>query len=324
MSGEQPMKELLQGGLDALKDYKNLHLSLVGEEQRIQDVLKEVTYPSDRISIVHASDVIEMNDHPVRACKQKPESSLMVGCRALKQGVFDSFFTPGNTGATITAASLYVGRINGVKRPAAGSSYPSLEGHIYILDIGANIDSNARHLRQFAIMGHNYCKYVLKQPNPRIGLLNIGTEESKGNTLTTKAFKLLEKLPYQFCGNVEPADIYNHKVDVVICDGFTGNIFLKTGASTIKAVLQILKKEIKKNLLATIGAFLTRPVFNGLRANLSPNNYGGACLVGVQKPVFIGHGNSDRKAVYSAIRLCLRTLEHNLIQRIEEDIAKWG
>ncbi len=325
MSGDMPPYELIKGCLSACKQYKNLHTFLVGDRFVIKENLETFSYDKNRITLIHAEEVISMDEHPSKACRAKKNASVMVGCRGLKNGLYDSFFSPGNTGATLAAALLIVGRIDGVKRPAIMSPLPRKDGSFsYLLDAGANVDCHPRYLKQFAVMGYNYVKYILGNVSPKIGLLSVGEESTKGNELTFKVYKMLEKLPYDFIGNIEPAHCLTNKVDVIVADGFVGNILLKSLETGVKAITSTIRKEVYTSFKYKLGGYLLKEVFKSIKKNTDAESFGGANLIGVKKPIYIGHGSSGAKAVFSALENCMKAIDHKIITHIEQDIEKWG
>ena len=325
MSGDMPPHELIKGCLSASKQYKNLHVFLVGDRFVIKENLERVSYDKDRVTVIHAKEVISMDEHPSKACRAKKDASVMVGCRGLKNGLYDSFFSPGNTGATLAAALLIVGRIDGVKRPAIMTPLPRQDGSFsFLLDAGANVDCHPRYLKQFAVMGYNYVKYVLGHDSPKIGLLSVGEESTKGNELTFKAYKILEKLPYNFIGNVEPADCLTNKVDVIVADGFVGNILLKSLETGVKALKSMIRKEVYTSFKYKVGAYFLKGMFESIKKSTDAESFGGANLIGVKKTIYIGHGSSGARAVFSALEICMKSIDFKIITHIEQDIEKWG
>lgn len=323
MSGERPPAVLIKGCVQAVKTFP-ISVVITGEETLIQNELKKHKYPEERILILPSHDVIGMDDVPSKAFRQKKDASLMVGCRALKGEMIDAFITPGNTGAALAAALFVIGRIKGVKRPALAISIPTRKGYALMLDGGANSDCNARYLRQFALMGSVYYKNMHTLSAPSVGLLNVGEEDKKGSELAQQAYKELQKLPINFIGNIEPNQIFSHKADVIICDGFVGNLVLKNIEGTAKYLVDIIKSEIMQGVLTRVGAFLMSPVFRRLKQELNPARFGAAPLLGVSKPFFIGHGNSSDASIFGAIRTAVKVLDNDFISNITEDIDRWG
>lgn len=323
MSGDRSPAELIQGCVEASKINSSVIVA-VGDEAMIQKELEKFQYDEEKILVLPSTEVITMEDHPASACRTKKDSSVMVGCRALFEGIIDAFWSPGNTGATLTASLLVVGRIKGVKRPAITIPVPTNKGWVLLLDAGANMDCHPLYLRQFAILGAVYCRLMMGVENPKVGLLNVGEEETKGNELALQAFEEIKKLPYAFAGNIEPTVIFSHAADVIVSDGFAGNVFLKTVEGTAKHVLKIIKEEISNNLISKFGALLMQEVFGKLRSQLDAASHGGAPLLGIAKPVYIGHGSSDAETVVSAVKKMHMGMEVRFTERMAEDIARYG
>ena len=325
MSGERPPDELIKGCLRALDLYK-AELYLVGNKTLIERHTRHVNKnKKKRLHTIHAESIIGMDETPSKACRKKKDASVVVGCEHLKQGTYDSFFSPGNTGATLTAALLNVGRIKGVKRPAITTPIPNAKGkYSYILDMGANTDCTWRYLKQFAIMGNVFYKNFYHCPAPTVGLLNIGTEEGKGNELTLRTHRELSKIPFNFIGNVEPEDVFEGNCDVTVCDGFVGNIFLKSAEACTKQFSRIVKSGIQQQFKAKMGAFLMRDIFKTLKSKLDSNSYGAAPLLGVNKPVFIGHGSTNSEGIANVIKTCIDAIDAKIIQQTEKEIIHYS
>jgi len=263
-----------------------------------------------------------MEDSPAEAIRQKRNSSLIKGIKALKEGLAEAFVSPGNTGAVMAAATLHLGRLPGIDRPGIGVALPTLaSGRFLLIDVGANVDPAPQHLKQFAIMGQVYMHEVLGVAQPKVGLLNIGAEPGKGNELARKAYQLLEDLD-GFVGNVESDQILKGGVDVVVCDGFVGNILLKGLEGAAITLFKLMKNSLKKDFRARLGGLLLEPALRRLAADLDPKQYGGAPLLGVKGVVIIAHGRSDAEAITNAIRVARTAVENRLPRRIEQGIAK--
>ena len=320
MSGDRSPKEIILGAIEALKKY-SFHLHLVGDANEIKRSLDGHPFPVKRLHFLPSTEVIQMDESPVEACRQKKDSSLMVGLDNLDKGLIDAFISPGNTGATLAGALRTVGRLKGVKRPAIAVSLPTKKGQVVLLDGGANMDCQVRYLRQFAVMGVTYFHYLFKTENPRLAVLNIGEEESKGNELTIKTFRELKRLPYQFVGNMEPADLIEGRCDVVVCDGFVGNVLLKSYESIAKFFLHLLKNVSREKWSYAIGVSLLQRRFKNMRDKW---NVGAAPLLGVAKPVFISHGNSDSASIQSAVKTALDYMQQDINHHLETEIREWG
>lgn len=326
MGGDFAPEEIILGAFEAAKEYK-CEIVLVGDETKIIPVLERCAdWEKIGLRIHHASQIIEMTEHPGAAIRKKKDASVVVATRLVKQGDCDVVISAGSTGAAVAAALFGLGRIKGIERPAIPTPLPNLTGTTVLLDSGANVDSKPRNLVQNAIMGSIYAEYVLGIKKPRVGLLNIGEEETKGNEQILNTFPLLKKLEtIRFIGNVEGRDIPKGTVDVVVCDGFVGNIVLKTVEGFASAIMQLLKAAIhNEGLLAKLASLLLLPAFKGLREKLDYDNIGGAPLLGVDGGFIICHGSSKAKAIKNAIRVAKEFSENRVVEHIRENIAKEG
>jgi glycerol-3-phosphate acyltransferase PlsX len=317
-------KELVLGAVMAVKEY-NCDVVLVGDEPTIVKLLKEYGADKDpRLTVRHASEVIDMHEHPGIAVKTKKDASIVVATDLLRNKECDALVSSGSTGAAVAAALFHLGRIRGVGRPTIATPIPSLTGTTVLLDSGAKVDAKPEHMLQNAIMGSVFAELMLNIKNPRVGLLNIGEEEIKGNEQTLATYPLLkeEKL-INFIGNVEGRDINKGTVDVVVCDGFVGNVVLKTAEGLATAILTMVKEAIMNGgLMAKFGGLLIKPALRGLKKRLSSDAYGGALLLGVRAPFFICHGSSKANAIKNAIGVAVDGVERNICSRIAEDIAR--
>jgi glycerol-3-phosphate acyltransferase PlsX len=319
MGGDYAPQVTIHGAVWAARDF-GLQIQLVGKPDVIQAELKKHDITGLSISLVPASEVIEMDDHnPANSVKSKRDSSMVVGMQLLKRGETQAFVTMGNTGAALAAALLHLGRISGIKRPAVSTVYPcrSERGFCFLLDVGANADCKPEYLYQFALMGSIYTERVLAVPNPRVAIVSNGEEEGKGNTLVQDTLPLLRSGPFNFVGNVEGKDIPAGLADVVVTDGFTGNVVLKVSEGVAKMLLEAIKSEIKARPLAMAGAALAKPAFNAVGKLMDYREFGGAALLGVDGVVIIGHGRSDAYAVRNAIRLARQAVESDMIGAIK-------
>ena len=313
----------VQGAVLAAEQTENT-IILVGDENLIKSELSSHSYPKGKIEVIHAPDVITMDDKPSVAAKQKPESSIHVGLNLVRDGSADAFVTAGNTGAAYAIAMLYaIKRIPGVKRPALTAIFPIHNNPVMFLDVGANADSKSEWLSQFAVMGNVYSKNVLKVAEPRIGLLSNGEEEGKGNQLIAETHNLLENHSHlNFIGNIEPEDILNGATDVVITDGFTGNILIKTFEATVRYVSNSIRDELARTPVSIIGGLLSRGAFRRVRNQVDSFEVGGAPLLGVNGVVIIAHGRSDPRAIKNAIVQAQRAVTGNAVAIIAERIAE--
>ena len=297
--------------------YRN-EIILVGNKEIIEEeCTKHRHWQDSRIHIVNANESIEMNESPTEALKQKKNASMLVGIELHKNGEADAFLSAGNTGAQMAASLLYLGRINGVNRPAIGSFIPSERGMVFLIDVGANADCKPVNLLQFGIMAGIYVDHIYDNTNLSIGLLSIGEEEKKGNELTQAAYQLMKRDLRGFYGNVEGRDILKGKVDIVVCDGFVGNIILKFTESVIGVLSKSFKRNLGSNLFINLGALLVKPAFSELRRNYDYQEYGGVPLLGVNGISIICHGSSSAKAIKNAISVA----ERMSLKKVNEHIA---
>jgi glycerol-3-phosphate acyltransferase PlsX len=298
---------------------------LVGDEARIQSALDEQDAHGLPLRVVHASQIIEMTDKPAQAAKFKTDSSMHVGLRLVETGEADGFVSAGNTGGVLAVAILHtLGRIQGVKRPALAVIIPTAFGRVVAVDIGANTDCRPEYLVQFAIMGRVFAECILNMENPRVGLLSTGEEEGKGNHLVKEASALLAGLDLNFVGNVEPKDVLGDKTDVVVQDGFTGNIMMKSFEALAGMLNNILRQEITADPLTALGGALARPAFGRAARRVDPFEIGGAALLGVNGVVVTAHGRSNAVAIKNAIRQARRAVQGGMIQAICEGIGGEG
>lgn len=310
------------GGVLAARELKDTIL-LVGDAGLIKTELSKHDTRSLKLEIVPASQVVTMTDKPSSVGKSKPESSMHVGMNLVKDGLADAFVTMGNTGAAHAIATLYtLRRIPGVKRPALSGIYPVGNGYIILLDLGANADSKPEWLAQFAVMGKIYAQNALGLVEPRIALLSNGEEEGKGNQLIRDASALILRLSLNFIGNVEPKEIMQGKVDVIVSDGFVGNIFVKTFEASASYISHLIRDEVKQNVFSTLGALLARPAFQRVRKRTDTFEVGGAPLLGVNGVLIIGHGRSNAVAVKNAVRQASLAVKGQIIDSIRDGIQQ--
>ena len=294
---------------------------LVGREQDIAAARQQVQLSDSRVEVVHASEVLTMEDKPLEGIRRKKDSSLVRAIELVRNEQADAIISPGNTGALV-AGSMKLGRLDGVERPAIACRFPSRNQDFILLDAGANATAEPSHLAQFAVMGSVYAHEILGLERPRVGVLSNGTEESKGNDLTRETAKLCAKLDLNFIGYVEGFDLFNDGVDVVVCDGFIGNIVLKTAESLSRAIGHMLKSEISVSPLRQFGALLAKGAFNGLKRRVDPEVYGGAALLGLNGVVIKAHGSSRERAIASAVRVAAQEIKHNLNHTLIAQIAR--
>ncbi len=302
-------------------DQLQTEIILVGQQQRLQPLIDQ--YPgNDRVQLVHAPEVLEMTDKPARNARRKADNSMAVGMDLVKSGQADAFVTAGNTGGAMANGLFRLGRIRGVKRPALTTVLPTQTGSAVAVDIGANADCKPLFLLQFGIMGSIYAEKVLGVKHPRVGLLSNGEEEGKGNSLVKETFPLFKRSTLNFAGNVEPKEFFGGEVDVVVFDGFTGNILIKTSEAISKLLLDILKQELTSSLRTKLGAGLAMPAFREVRNRLDPRNVGAAPLLGINGLVFVGHGRSDATALVNALKLAKQSVDAELLPHLKQAIQE--
>ena len=326
MGGDYAPEEVVLGAIEAVKAYK-YDVVLVGDEKKIRKVMAEHgSEESERLTIVHAAEVIEMDEHPAQAIRKKKDASIVVATRLVKASMAGPFVARGSPGPAVTAALLGLGRIKGIERPCIATPIPSKKGVSVLLDSGANSDSKPKHLVQAAIMGTHYAKYIFNIESPKIGLLNIGAEASKGNELSQTTYPMLEATKtISFYGNIEGRDITEGIVDVVVCDGFVGNVILKFGEGIALFIMQLVKDSIRKGgILAKLGAMAVMPAFKHLKKRLDFTEYGGAPLLGVDGSFIICHGSSKAKTIRHAVRVAGELVEEDVVGHIRSSIEEEG
>lgn len=322
MGGDLAPQMNVDGALEAAKEWSDIEIVLVGDEARIQACLAGRTLPNN-VVIRHAADKIEADDEPVRAVRRKKEASMVVAGRMVKEGAAEAMISAGNTGALMTTALLVVGRIDGIERPGLAPMIPTTDGRgVLALDLGANMDASPEHLVQYAIMGSLFRQKVDGIQKPRVGLLNVGTEAMKGNELTKAAFPLLEQAPIHFVGNVEARDVLDGNCDVLVCDGFVGNILLKTLEGTAGTIFSVLRQEFTKNIFTKLAAAVLKPGLKRFRKKLDYKETGGAPLLGIAGVVIKSHGSSDARAIKNGVRQARIALQGNLIASISSEINR--
>jgi glycerol-3-phosphate acyltransferase PlsX len=298
---------------------------LVGDRARIEAELArhpEAARLDGRIAIVHAEEVVGMDEPAITPIRKKRRSSIRICAETVKDRRAEAMVTAGNTGAAMIAAKMVIGTLPGVNRPALAAVFPNPHGHTVVLDVGANVDSKPEHLREFAVMGHFYAQEVIHTPSPRIGLLSIGEEEGKGTDLTREVFRVLKTTGLNFVGNVEGRDVFNGSVDVIVCDGFVGNVLLKSAESLAELMGRMLREELSRGLRSKLGYLLSRPGFDRFRQRVDYAEYGAAPLLGISGGCFIGHGRSNPQAIHSAIRRAVEFANAKLDRKIGEKLAE--
>ncbi len=319
MGGDSGPEVVVRGAIAAAAEMGDeVELLLVGDEPTIWQALSRERPPALPLYVVHAREQVEMGEKAHSVVRGKPNSSIAVCASLVRSGRAEALVSSGNTGAVVATSLLSLGRMRGIKRPAIASLVPTAEGLCVVLDVGANAECKPIHLYQFAVMGRMYAQLLLNVPNPRVGLLNIGEEPSKGNALTQAAYQLLDasREDLGFIGNVEGRDIFGGTAHVVVCDGFTGNVVLKMAESIASEGSRMIRQELRRSLLAQIGAYLMRPAFRGLKRRLNYEEYGGALLLGTRGVCVIGHGRSSARAIRMAIDVAARSIRGNLEEAI--------
>jgi glycerol-3-phosphate acyltransferase PlsX len=323
MGGDHGCGVVIAGAKLALEANQKISaLYLVGDQAAIHKSLPPGGFRDHRVKVIHAREVVKMEDKPTDALRKKKDSSMARAAELVSEGKADAMVSLGNTGALFAAATFKVGRIEGVDRGCIATVIPRQGNEFVLLDAGANVECKPFHLAQFAVMGSIYSREVLGRKNPRVGVLSIGTEDSKGNELTLAAFKLCKTLDLNFIGNVEGHDLFKDHVDVVVCDGFIGNIVLKTSESLAVAMFSMLKRELMHTAQRQLGAFLAKGAFHSIRRRMDPEVYGGAPMLGFNGLVFKAHGSARERAIASAVRVTSDAIQHRVNEIIAREIAQ--
>ncbi|MEA2569431.1 MAG: phosphate acyltransferase [Acidobacteriota bacterium] len=322
MGGDHAPREIVKGALLAAAEHPG-EILLVGKEEvlRAELVALEASLPSN-VTIVDAREVVEMDDTAVAPLRRKRNSSIRICANLVAEGRADAFVSAGNTGAAWTSARVVMGMIEGVERPALAAILPNQKGHTLLLDVGANVDSKPNNLREFAVMGHFYAQMVFGIAEPRVGLLSIGEEEGKGNELTKETYRVMRETGLNFIGNAEGRDVFNGNCDVVVADGFTGNVVLKAGEALGEFVSRTLREEMTKSFTRKIGALLSRSAFEGLKKRMDYSEYGGAPLLGVKGGCIVCHGRSNAKAIKNAVRVARDFAVNRIDAKIQTKIGE--
>ena len=322
MGGDRGPEVTVEGAVAAARELGSTVI-LVGDQQVLQSHLARHDVGGLALTVQHAPESVDMGESPMAALRKKKHSSIRIGLDLVKRGEAEAFVSAGNTGAVMATAVVVLGPLAGVERPAIAVVVPTLTHQAILLDVGANVDCKARHLLQFAIMGNVYARDILGQTQPRVGLLSIGEEEIKGNELTREAFKeMADEASLNFIGNVEGRDVFNGAADVIVCDGFTGNVALKISEGLLETMLHLLREEVKKDLRGRLGSLLLIPAFRRFKRRIDPSEFGGAPLLGVNGVCMISHGRSTGKAIRNAIRAAEGCVSNAVIAHIREGIAR--
>ena len=318
MGGDNAPKAIVEGAMEAIKDMSDLKITLIGNEKKIKQYLTD----SERIDIIHTEEEIGPDEEPIRAVRRKKNASLVLMAKEVKDKRADACISAGNTGALVVAGLFVVGRTKGIDRPALSPTLPTSNGRGFLLlDAGANVDANAHNLVQYAIMGSIYSEKVRQISNPTVALLNVGTEEAKGNNVTKKAFNQLKNAPIHFIGNVEARDLLNGVADVVVTDGFSGNITLKSIEGTALHVMKLMKQTLTSSIKTKLAAGLIKSDLMKLKEQLDYPEYGGAALFGLKAPVIKSHGSSNHRAIYHTIKQACHMIDNRVIETISDTVA---
>ncbi|MBU3160561.1 phosphate acyltransferase PlsX [Clostridium frigoris] len=321
MGGDFSPNAVVEGCVAAIKEYE-IDILITGSEELISEELKKYTYDTNKIKIINATEIINVSEHPVMALKRKKDSSLVKALNLVKSGEADAIISAGSTGAFLAGCTLIVGRIKGIDRPALTPVLPGKKMPFMIIDCGANAECKPNYLLQFGLMGKIYFENILNVINPSVGLVNIGSEEEKGNELSKTAFKLLKEANLNFVGNVEAREIPTGDVNVLVCDGFTGNVILKLYEGTVATIFDLLKTSIMASFRTKIGGLLLKPVFKKFKKDFDYKEYGGAAFLGVNGICIKAHGSSDAKAFKNAIKQATIFYENNVVEKLKLEIEK--
>jgi glycerol-3-phosphate acyltransferase PlsX len=320
MGGDHGPSVTIPASINALSKYDQLHIILVGDKELIQTELQKNKYTNTRLSIQHASEVVEMDESPQSALKNKKDSSMRVAINLIKEEKAQACVSAGNTGALMATARYVLKMLPGIDRPAIASSLPSQKGTTYMLDLGANTDCTAENLLQFAVMGAMLVSSVTGNPKPSVGLLNIGSEDMKGTEVVRQAGELLRRSHLNFYGNVEGNDIFKGTTDVVVCDGFVGNVALKTAEGIAQLMGRFLTQEFKRNWITKSMAFVSLLVLNRFKKRLDPRRYNGASFLGLKGIVVKSHGGADSYSFFYAIRTAIEESKNNVLENIQKQL----
>ncbi|HEY6929806.1 MAG TPA: phosphate acyltransferase PlsX [Thermoanaerobaculia bacterium] len=320
MGGDHAPQINVDGAIAAAREF-DISTLLVGRAKLLEDLLSDSGYTGNNIEVVDAPEVVSMDDPATAAIRKKRNSSIRIAANCVRDGRAQGLVSAGHTGAAMVSAKMVIGTIEGVDRPALATILPNLSGHCLLLDVGANPDAKTQHFKEFAVMGSLYAQLAFGKKQPSIGLMSIGEEDSKGTDRTKEAFKTLKETGLRFVGNVEGRDVFNGSVDVIVTDGFTGNVILKVSEALAEMVENLLREEIKKTLKASVGFLLSRSAFRSFKSRLDYSEYGGAPLLGVKGCVIICHGRSTAKAIKNAIRFAAEFSRQGLAEKIQSSIA---
>lgn len=323
MGGDHGCQVVVEGAWQALRHNREItSLLLVGQQESIREALGRLRCRDERISVVHAAEVLTMEDKPVLGLRRKKDCSILRAVELLKDGKADALVSPGNTGGVVAASTIRLRTLPGVERPGIAAVIPAPENEFVLLDAGANVEGRPLHLAQYAVMGSVFSREILGYAKPRVGILSVGTEEVKGNDLTLEALRLCRRLDLNCVGNVEGHDLFANRVDVVVCEGFVGNVVLKTCESLANGIFEWLKRELTSTALRQAGALLAKGAFRAIKRRVDPDNHGGAPLLGLNGNVMIAHGSAGPRAIMNAIHLASRAVHNHVNQIITDEIQR--
>jgi glycerol-3-phosphate acyltransferase PlsX len=320
MGGDYAPQAIVAGCIEALKEL-DVNLVLVGIQDQVEAELKKYSFDKNRIEIIHAPEVVDMHDSATTPIRKKKNSSISVGINLLKDSNYSAFISAGNTGACVAAATVFLGMLPGVDRPGIGLVIPTLNRFSFLIDVGANSDPKPEHLFQSSLMAQVYSREVLGVANPTVGLLNIGSEESKGTDFQKEAHKMMSEKLKNFYGNIEPNEMFSGKCDCIICDGFVGNIVIKVSEGLMESAGALIKREVKKDPIALFGAMIMKARLEEIKKLADYSEYGGAPLLGVNGIVMISHGRSSPKAIKNAIRAAMKEVDHKILSTMMKEIS---
>ncbi|MGM0419367.1 MAG: phosphate acyltransferase PlsX [Bacillota bacterium] len=326
MGGDNAPEAVIRGALQALKEYPDIKLFLVGKKAELEANLKNTSYDKNRLEIVNADEEITMNEAPAKAIRRKKDASIVLAAKLVKEGKAEAMIAAGSTGASMAAGILKIGRLKGIKRPAITTLFPGESKPTLILDAGANANAEPEYLLQFALMGQIYAQKILNRDRPKIGLMNVGEERGKGSHLANEAYELISNdvRINDFAGNVEGRDIFTGEYDVIVTDGFTGNVILKTTEGLAEFMFSLLKDALTSDLKSKLGALLLKSNLKAMKEKVDYREYGGAPLLGLNGIIIIGHGSSDETAFFNAIRVARETIKQEVTHSIASEISRDG
>jgi glycerol-3-phosphate acyltransferase PlsX len=322
MGGDYAPAVNIEGAIETVNDFDNIDIILVGDEVKLSRELNNKKFPPNRLSIKHTSQVVGMDESPTVAVRKKKDSSIRKGIDLVKTGEANAFVSAGHSGVVMATALLVLGTSDVVDRPAIATIMPTLRSPLVLIDAGANLHCKPQNLLQFALMGNTYCRMILGRQDPRVALISTGEEDTKGNELTKETFKLLKESDINFIGNVDGKDIFTGDIDVIVCDGFTGNVILKTSEGLADALMKMLKREIANLTAGRIGYLLMKPALRNFKKKTDYDEYGGAPLLGINGTCIISHGRSTAKAIRNAVKVASDFAEKKVYEIISSAIEK--